>query len=443
MAIATGQINLQNIKESIQVTLSNEASVFAGSISTTLAGSVICDIKAFVGQAASVATVGTITGIPSGMTAPITSNNSTSPRVTINVDTTMATPSGVLTLPITVTTPSGGVLINKTFSYSVAYKGTTGATGPASYSITLSNDTVNIPTDADGTNPVLTGALTVVQLYEGTTSRTPVIGTLAVSGCTANAVGTVVTIASVTADTGYVDIPVSYNAVSIGTKRFSFIKARKGQATPRLTLELPDGNSFKGNIGNPKALNVKLMMGETNVTTSCTTQWYFNGIENAGLVNLKSLSVYPADVTGNLTIKVVATYNAITYQDSTTFFDLDDVYQVSISGKDKIKNSSENVILTAIVFRGSAQIFDGFRCRWTNIGVIPAVVLYEGINTTGTLVERGVEFTLTPTQINDKLDILCELSVDTVEQQLETTETVYVPNYDSRAYSAAMSVALS
>ena len=35
----------------------------------------------------------------------------------------------------------------------------------------------------------------------------------------------------------------------------------------------------------------------------------------------------------------------------------------------------------------------------TNIGVIPAVVLYEGINTTGTLVERGVVFTLTPAQI--------------------------------------------
>ena len=220
-------------------------------------------------------------------------------------------------------------------------------------------------------------------------------------------------------------------------------KGATGNSTVKLTLEIPDGNTFSGNIGSPKNVNVKVYDGEVDVTTSATTAWYFNGVLDAELNNLKTLPVYPSDVLGNLTIKVIAIYNSIAYQDSITFLDLDDIYQVSISGMDKIKNSSENVVLTAIAFRGSARITAGFRCRWTDMGQEPPVVLYEGINTTGTLTERGVTFTLTPAMINSKLDILCELSVDTVEQELEGTEISYVPSYDSRAYAAAMSIALN
>lgn len=251
--------------------------------------------------------------------------------------------------------------------------------------------------------------------------------------------------------TGLVQTSGTYNIEVMvkGTtiiKTFSYMigfKGDTGDSAVRLALEVPDGTTFSGNNGSPKNVNVKLYFGETDVTVSATTKWYFNGVLNTNLNNLKSIQIYPADVLGNLIIKVIATYNTVDYQDSITFLDLADVYQVNISGKDKIKNSSENVVLTAIAFRGTTQITNGFRCRWTNIGVVPAVVLYEGINTTGTPIERGVVFTLTPSQINDKLDILCELSVDTVEQELELVEANYVPNYDSKAYAAAMSVALS
>lgn len=215
-----------------------------------------------------------------------------------------------------------------------------------------------------------------------------------------------------------------------------------GSSAVALSLELPDGSTFQGNNGNPKTINVKLREGITDVTANATLTWYFNGIANTSLNNLKSLLVYPADVPGNITIRVVARYKSMDYQDSIVFMDLDDVYQVTIMGEDKIKNSQNPVNLTAIVFRGSEQITKGFRCRWSDMSTTPATVLYEGINTAGTLQERGVAITLTPEQIDGKLDLLCEVSVDTVEQELDRTEKVYTPSYDSKAYAAAMGVAL-
>jgi hypothetical protein len=208
-------------------------------------------------------------------------------------------------------------------------------------------------------------------------------------------------------------------------------------------IEIPDGNTFQGNNGNPKAVNVRVMEGSLDVTATATTKWYFNGVENTNLANLKSLQIYPSDVPGNLNIKVIATYKGVNYQDSIIFLDLDDVYQVMIQGEDKIKNSQNPVNLTAIVFRGPTQITNGFRCRWSDMSTTPPTVIYEGINTTGTLAERGVTITLTPARINGKLDLLCELSVDSVEQGLDRIEEQYNPSYDSKAYATAMGVALS
>lgn len=230
---------------------------------------------------------------------------------------------------------------------------------------------------------------------------------------------------------------------TIAQAQFTIVEVLDGVSTATLSLELPDGNTFQGNNGSPKKINVIVREGGVDVTINTSTNWYFNGVIQNGLTNLKSLDIYPADVLGGLTIKVIATYNGTTYQDSVNFLDLDDVYQVSMSGNDKIKNSEGSVTYTAIVFRGSSQIFNGFRCRWTNVGIVPPTVIYEGINTTGTLEERGVTITITPDQIDGKLDLLCELSVDTVEQELDVTEEQLIPSYDSKAYAAAMSIALS
>lgn len=435
MALATGQVNIINLRESVTIVFSKESHVFAGGVTSALAGATDIVVSVLIGNTAVDFTIGTITGLPaSGMSKTVSAVAGTkSQKINIAVTTLLTEASGVLSIPITIK----GIEFIKNFSFSVSFKGSDG------FAVFLSNDSVVIPTDAKGNNPVLGSANTSVSVYEGSVAKTPTIGTLTSVGCSATKSSSTVTITSLSAESGYVDIPVSVGATNLGVKRFSFSKARRGEATPSLSLEVPDGNVFKGNSGSPKNVVVRLYMGETEVTGSSTIKWYFNGAENVSMSGLTSIQVYPADVPGSLSIKVTATYDSITYQDSVTFLDVDDSYQVTISGKDKIKNSSENVVLTAIVFRGSSEITEGFRCRWSDISTTPATVLYEGINTTGTLAERGVVFTLTPAQINDKIDILCELSVDTVEQSLEMTEEVYVPNYDSKAYAAAMSAALS
>jgi hypothetical protein len=239
-----------------------------------------------------------------------------------------------------------------------------------------------------------------------------------------------------------IKLTVTYNGLTY-SETIPLVVSKIGESAAKLTLELPNGNTFQGNSGLAKRINVKLRLGETEVTSSAVIKWHFNGTEDIDIRNSQFCDIYPVDVLGNLTVKVIATYNSIDYEDSVSFADLDDVYQVTISGSDKIKNSSGSVTLTAIVYRGSAQILNGFRCRWSDMSTTPPTVIYEGINTTGTLIQRGVEITLTAAQINEKLDLLCEVSTDTVEQELELIEETYIPTYDSRAYATAMSIALS
>ena len=71
------------------------------------------------------ATIGTITGAPSGMSTSISSNGTTSASFTVSVTSSLTTGQGVLTVPITV----DGKSFTKNFSFSVAFKGNTGATG--------------------------------------------------------------------------------------------------------------------------------------------------------------------------------------------------------------------------------------------------------------------------------------------------------------------------
>jgi len=90
-----------------------------------LAGSTPCGITAYKGATRVAATIGSITGLPAGMTASIASNGTTAPVITFTVTTSMKTASGTVNIPVTV----DGKTFTKVFSYSIAFKGTTGATG--------------------------------------------------------------------------------------------------------------------------------------------------------------------------------------------------------------------------------------------------------------------------------------------------------------------------
>lgn len=112
-------------KDALSVTLSNDNHTFAGDTTSAIPDSITCGVTAFKGTTPVVATIGTITGQPAGMTTTIVDNGTTAPSITIAITSSMTTMSGVLSVPITVE----GTTFNKEFSYSLALQGEIGPTG--------------------------------------------------------------------------------------------------------------------------------------------------------------------------------------------------------------------------------------------------------------------------------------------------------------------------
>lgn len=115
----------KNGADAYTVILGNESHAFQGTTSAAIAASTKCDVIAYKGATRVSATIGTITGAPSGMSTSISSNGTTLASFTVSVTSSLTTGQGVLTVPITV----DGKSFTKNFSFSVAFKGNTGATG--------------------------------------------------------------------------------------------------------------------------------------------------------------------------------------------------------------------------------------------------------------------------------------------------------------------------
>lgn len=116
----------KNGADAYTIILGNESHAFQGTTSAAIAASTKCEVIAYKGATMVAATIGTITGAPSGMSTSISSNGTTSASFTVSVTSSLTTGQGVLTVPITV----DGKSFTKNFSFSVAFKGNTGATGP-------------------------------------------------------------------------------------------------------------------------------------------------------------------------------------------------------------------------------------------------------------------------------------------------------------------------
>lgn len=112
-------------KDAYTILLTNESHAFAGSVSAAIAGSTSCAVAAYKGATQVAATIGSITGLPAGMTASIANNGTTTATITFTVTTSMKTASGTVNIPITV----DGKSFTRVFSYSIAFKGATGQTG--------------------------------------------------------------------------------------------------------------------------------------------------------------------------------------------------------------------------------------------------------------------------------------------------------------------------
>lgn len=110
-------------EDAITVILTNESHVFEGDTEKAVAGSTECGVIAYKGATQVAASIGPITGAPSGMTATIANNGTTSAKFSVAVTTAMAAKPGTLTIPVTVE----GKTFTKIFSWSVSLEGTDGA----------------------------------------------------------------------------------------------------------------------------------------------------------------------------------------------------------------------------------------------------------------------------------------------------------------------------
>ncbi len=108
-----------NGEDAYTVILSNESHTFAGGTSSAIAGETTCLVNAYKGADKAICSIGTITGLPTGMTVTIADNNTTNVSFTVKVTTNMNTPTGTLDIPVTI----DGKVITKTFSYAIALKG--------------------------------------------------------------------------------------------------------------------------------------------------------------------------------------------------------------------------------------------------------------------------------------------------------------------------------
>ena len=109
-------------EDAYTIILSNESHTFVGDTSSAIDGSTICEVIAYKGTEKVNVTIGEISGLPNGMTAPISNNGSTNVYFSPTVTASMTTQNGILTIPIVV----DGIMFTKYFTYTLALKGDEG-----------------------------------------------------------------------------------------------------------------------------------------------------------------------------------------------------------------------------------------------------------------------------------------------------------------------------
>lgn len=144
MAIkAVNQIDVIDLTDGYSVVLTNDNYTFLGTTSSVNGTqTTTTQVMALCGSEQVPCTVGNIT-CPAGISA-VSDGKTPMPTITITA-TSALTKSGTITIPIVV---NGDITINKTFSYSIAFKGQTGQNGT---SVTVRSTSVTYQVGASGT----------------------------------------------------------------------------------------------------------------------------------------------------------------------------------------------------------------------------------------------------------------------------------------------------
>lgn len=153
-ASGTNGTNGVNGDDAITIVLSNPSHTFMGDETKAKASNTTCKVIAYKGTEAIACKIGTITGMPTGMSITNNgthyNNNTTGAYFKVAVTTEMTTGNGTLTVPVT----CDGKSFNLMFSYSLALKGQYG-TGVVSIieEYARNKDKTTAPTSGWSTNP--------------------------------------------------------------------------------------------------------------------------------------------------------------------------------------------------------------------------------------------------------------------------------------------------
>lgn len=140
---AVSQVDVIDLTDGYSVVLTNDNYTFLGTTnSVSGTQTTTTQVMALCGSEQVSCTVGNIT-CPTGISA-VSDGKSLQPTITITA-TSALTKSGTITIPIVV---DGDITINKTFSYSIAFKGQTGQNGT---SVTVSSTSVTYQIGTSGT----------------------------------------------------------------------------------------------------------------------------------------------------------------------------------------------------------------------------------------------------------------------------------------------------
>lgn len=140
---AVSQVDVIDLTDGYSVVLTNDNYTFLGTTnSVNGTQTTTTQVMALCGSEQVSCTVGNIT-CPTGISA-VSDGKTLQPTITITA-TSALTKSGTITIPIVV---DGDITINKTFSYSIAFKGATGQNGT---SVTVSSTSVTYQIGTSGT----------------------------------------------------------------------------------------------------------------------------------------------------------------------------------------------------------------------------------------------------------------------------------------------------
>ena len=275
---AVNQATIVDVTDAYSVILDNEAHTFVGSTSTLgTAQTTTAKITAMLGGdvvAASV-TLSEVTA-PTGVTVS-KDTDATSPTLTFSLAATVAS-GGTITIPVHVGTD---ITINKTFSFSIAFKGATGTTGAAGKGI--SSTSVTYQASSSGTTaPTGTWTATVP----------------AVSASQYLWTRTVITYSDSTTST-------AYSVGMMGAKGADGTNGTNGADALTLVVTSSNGLIFK-NSAIATVLTAHVYKGGVEVTGDAlaalgTIKWYKDGSTTAETTTGATLTIDAGDVTGKAT----------------------------------------------------------------------------------------------------------------------------------------------